>query len=183
LDPLLAGTAIWFGSLEFRATGNGYLLELLSPRTNPDAPAPQPRRRRCSGQRARQARMEWRRVARLSSPTWVEASMPQPGPTTRSATSSSPKATVTLTEGDTSRPPPYPYGMRASAVTYTSSVSNNMSAYVDLPGHHLLSARNLIASTPDSSYPDSAGEGPAPAYGRVNPEWNYSGICDLGAFL
>ena len=73
--------------------------------------------------------------------------------------------------------------MRASAATYTSSVSNNMSAYVDLPGHHLLSARNLIASTPNGSYPDSAGEESAPTYDRVNPEWDYSRIRDLEAFL
>ena len=39
-DPFPVGTVIWFGSLEFRATGNGYLMELLSPRINPDAPAP-----------------------------------------------------------------------------------------------------------------------------------------------
>ena len=38
-DPLPTGTMIWSGSLEFRATGNGYLLELHSPRTDHDAPA------------------------------------------------------------------------------------------------------------------------------------------------
>ena len=47
-DPFPAGTVIWFGSLEFRATDNGYLMELLSPIVNPDAPAPQPRRLRRS---------------------------------------------------------------------------------------------------------------------------------------
>ena len=86
-------------------------------------------------------------MARLSSPTWVEASVPQSDATVEDATSSPPKATTTLTEGDASRPPLYSYGMRASAATYTSSVSTNMSAYEDLPRHHLLSARNLIAST------------------------------------
>ena len=35
-DPLQAGYVIWFGSLEFRATDNGYLMELLSPRRNPE---------------------------------------------------------------------------------------------------------------------------------------------------
>jgi len=60
--------------------------------------------------------------------------------------------------------------MRPSAVTYASSVSTNMSAYEDLPGHHLLSIRNLIASTPDSSYLDSADEGSIPEQGHVNPE-------------
>ena len=76
-DPFQAGTVIWFGSLEFKATGNSYLMELLSPRINPDVPAPQPRRRRCSGQRARRACMERRSVVRPSLPAWVEASVPQ----------------------------------------------------------------------------------------------------------
>ena len=99
--------------------------------------------------------MERCRAARLSFATWVEANAPQPGATVEDATSSPPKATAMLTEGDASRPPLYPYGMRASAATYMSFVSTIMSAYEDLPGHHLLLARNLIASTPDISYPDS----------------------------
>jgi hypothetical protein len=82
-DPLLAGFELRFGSLNFQATGNGYLMcitnsdELRARRpTRPDpvpvapaagAPAsaqvdaagpPAPRRRRCSGQSSRQARME-----------------------------------------------------------------------------------------------------------------------------
>ena len=123
------------------------------------------------------------RVARLSSPTWVEAGVPQPGATAENTTSSPPKAIATLTEEDASRLPLYPYGMRASAATYTSFVSTNMSAYEDLPGHQLLSVRNLIASTPDSSYPNSTDEGFVPVHNHVTPEWDYSGICDLGAFL
>jgi len=162
-DPLPAGYVIWFGSLEFRATGNGYLMELLSPRHNPDAPAPQPRRRSRLGRRARQARAERCRVARLGSPTWVEANVPRTGATMDNATTSPPRATATPTEGHAVRPPRYPYGMRASAAVYASSVITNMSAYEDLPGHHLLSIRNLIASTPDSSYLDSADEGSVPA--------------------
>ena len=85
--------------------------------------------------------------------------------------------------GGASRPPLFPYGMRSSATVYASSVSTNMSAYEDLPGHHLLSARNLIASTPDSSYPDSSDEGSIPEQGHANLERDYSGIRDLGAFL
>src|SRR6185503_7727562 len=76
-DPLPAGYVIWFGSLEFRATGNGYLMELLSPRRNPDTPTSPARRNRRSGQHSRQARVERRRAARLSSPTWVEVAMSQ----------------------------------------------------------------------------------------------------------
>ena len=76
-DSLPAGYVIWFGSLEFRATGNGYLMELHSPRRNPDASISPARHNRRSGQRSRQARMERRRAARLSSPTWVEVGMSQ----------------------------------------------------------------------------------------------------------
>ena len=86
-------------------------------------------------------------------------------------------------EGDASRPPHHPYGMRTSASTYASSVSTNMSAYEDLPGHHLLSIRNLIASTPDSSYPDSTDEGYVFVRDRIAPEWDYSGVRDREAFL
>jgi len=73
--------------------------------------------------------------------------------------------------------------MQSSAMTHASSVSTNMSAYEDLPRHHLLSIRNLIASTPDSSYLGSADEGSIPAQDRANPEWDYFGIRDLEAFL
>ena len=76
-DLLPAGYVIWFGSLELRATGNGYLMELLSPRRNPDTPTSPARRNRHSGQHSRPARVERRRAARLSSPTWVEVAMSQ----------------------------------------------------------------------------------------------------------
>ena len=45
--------------------------------------------------------------------------------------------------------------MRNTA-TYASSTSTNFVEYEDLPGHHLLSIRNLIASSPDDSYPETA---------------------------
>ena len=73
--------------------------------------------------------------------------------------------------------------MRSSAMAYASSFSTDMSAYEDLPGHHLLSIRNLIASTPDSSYPGSSDEESIPVQGRMNPEWDYYEIRDLEAFL
>jgi hypothetical protein len=91
-DPLPAGIEIRFGSLNFQATGNDYLMRItnrdeLHPRrtTGPgpvpvapavDAPAPAqadtvgpsaPQRRRRSGQRSRQARTERRRAARVAS--------------------------------------------------------------------------------------------------------------------
>src|SRR6185369_9998258 len=91
-DPLPAGYEIRFGSLDLRATGNGYLMELLSPRRNPDTPTSPARRNRRSGQRSRQARMERRRAARLSSPTWVEVGMSQLNVTADGATASSSRA-------------------------------------------------------------------------------------------
>jgi len=98
--------------------------------------------------------------------------MPQTDATVGGTAPSPSSLTATLIGEGASRPPLYPYIMRTSVATYASSISTNMSAYEDLPGHHLLSARNLIASTPDSSYPDSADEGSAPAQDHVEPEWD-----------
>ena len=44
-----------------------------------------------------------------------------------------------------------------NATTHTSSTSANFTKYEGLPGHHLLSIRSLIASSPDDSYPETAG--------------------------
>src|SRR6185437_8988165 len=127
-DPLPAGYDIWFGSLEFRTTGNGYLMELLSPRHNPDTPTSPARRNRSSGQRSRQARMERRRAARLSSPTWVEVGMSQPGATANGVTTSSPppSAAPEPPKDGAAAPSPFPFGMRNTIATYASSISTNM---------------------------------------------------------
>ena len=37
-----------------------------------------------------------------------------------------------------------------------TSPSTTFAEYEDLPSHHLLSIRNLIASSPDDSYPETA---------------------------
>ena len=167
-DPFSAGIVIWFGSLEFRATGNGYLMELLSPRRNPDTPTSPARCNRRSGQRSRQVRIERRRAAHLSSPTWVEVGMSQLSVAADGATASSsrasaspmlaPSSTAALVphRGGATAPSPFPVRMR-NAATYASLSSTNFAEYEDLPGHHLLSIRNLIASSPDDSYPETAG--------------------------
>ena len=67
-DPFPAGRVVSFGSLEFRATGNGYLMQLLSSERDLIAPTPPARRNGRSGQRSRQARAERRRAARRNSP-------------------------------------------------------------------------------------------------------------------
>jgi hypothetical protein len=46
-------------------------------------------------------------------------------------------------------------GLDSVARAYASSVSTSMSAYEELPGHHLRSALDLVASTPASKYLDS----------------------------
>jgi len=155
--PHPKGTVLWFGSLDFVATSDGHDTELLPLEANPDALTPPPRRRRRSGRRARQARTERRRAARLSSPTRVETGVSQAGTVVEDFTASSPpRAAMVPPKEGASMPSPFPFGMRTFTATYASSVSTNMSVYEDLPGHHLISIRNLIASTPDDSYPESA---------------------------
>ena len=128
--------------------------------------------------------MERRRAARLSSPTWVEAGVSHPGAAAEDVTASPPPsaAPVPPKEGSTT-PSPFPFGMRSAAATYASSVSTNMSAYEDLPGHHLILIRNIVASTPDDSYPESTDDAYFFMENVVAPEWDYSGVRDLGAFL
>ena len=58
-------------------------------------------------------------------------------------------------QGGATAASPFPIGMR-NAASYASSSSTNFAEYEDLPGHHLLSIRNLIASSPNNSYPEMA---------------------------
>jgi hypothetical protein len=52
-------------------------------------------------------------------------------------------------------PSAFPYGLDTVARAYASSISTSMSAYEELPRHHLRSTLDLIASTPASEYLDS----------------------------
>jgi hypothetical protein len=65
-----------------------------------------------------------------------------------------PTSLTTLVPGTTSSSA-FPLGLDSVARVYASSVSTSMSAYEELPGHHLRSALDLIASTPASEYLDS----------------------------
>jgi hypothetical protein len=49
----------------------------------------------------------------------------------------------------------FPFGLDSVARAYASSISSSMSAYKELPGHHLCSTLDLIASTRASEYLDS----------------------------
>jgi hypothetical protein len=66
---------------------------------------------------------------------------PLPGPTTSARTTTSPST--------------FPFGLDTVARAYASSVSTSMSAYEELPGHHLRSTLDLVASTLASEYLDS----------------------------
>jgi hypothetical protein len=67
--------------------------------------------------------------------------------------------------------------MRSAAAAYASPVSTDVAAYEDLPGHHLLAVRNLIATTNDESYHDSASELP-PTTSHGYAEWDFSSVPD-----
>jgi hypothetical protein len=71
--------------------------------------------------------------------------------------------------------------MHNAATTYASSASTDVEAYEDLPYHHLLAARNLIATTNNESYHGFASELPhATSHGYV--EWDFSGVPDPAMF-
>jgi hypothetical protein len=73
--------------------------------------------------------------------------------------------------------PQFPYEMCNTTTTYASSASTDVVAYEDLPGHHLLAVRNLIATTNNKSYHGSASElPPATSHGYV--EWDFSSALD-----
>ena len=48
--------------------------------------------------------------------------------------------------------------MRSATTICSLSVSTDLAAHEDLPGHHLILIRNLIATSPDELYPDSDSE-------------------------
>jgi hypothetical protein len=147
-NPLPAGFEIWFGSPNFQATGNGYLMriinrdELHSRRSNgpgpvpvapaADAPAPAQadaagpsalQRRRRSGQRSRQARTERRRAAHVASQrdgiADETATAPTGGGGVRFPGRSSPSACA-APQWRTPRPPA-PMWQRARAVPAATS--------------------------------------------------------------
>jgi hypothetical protein len=67
--------------------------------------------------------------------------------------------------------------MRNAVAVYASSASTDVAAYEDLPGHHLLAIRKLIATTNIESYHGSASELP-PATSHGYAEWDFSGVPD-----
>jgi hypothetical protein len=86
--------------------------------------------------------------------------------------------TTTAPTGEHVTPEPrFPHEMRNVATAYASSASTDVVAYEDLPGHHLLAVRNLIATTNDESYHGSASElSPATSHGYAG--WDFCGVPD-----
>jgi hypothetical protein len=66
-----------------------------------------------------------------------------------------PPASSTTTARGTTPSSAFPYGLDSIDRAYVSSVSTSMSAYEELPGHHLRSTLDLVASTLASEYLDS----------------------------
>jgi len=80
--------------------------------------------------------------------------------------------------GKAAAPPELPLGLKSTAATYASFVSTSLSAYANLPGHHLRSTLDLIASPPVSSYPEDPTSG--------DDEWagaDFSGCGDPKTFM
>ena len=117
---------------------------------------------------------------------WVEVGASQPTAAAEDVAAPPPNAAPESPKEGATASSPFPFGMRNAAMTYSSSVSTDMGAYEDLPCHHLLSIRNLIASSPDDSYPDTAGS----IVDDINffmdnftaTERDYSEVRDLNAF-
>jgi hypothetical protein len=86
------------------------------------------------------------------------------------------ETTPALAGGDVNHESRFPHEMCNAATTCASTASTDVAAYDDLPGYHLLVARNLIA-TNDESYHGSANEMPH-AISHGYTEWDFSGLLD-----
>jgi hypothetical protein len=65
-----------------------------------------------------------------------------------------PASSIALALG-TMPSPAFPYGLDPVVRAYASSVSTSISAYEELPEHHLRSTLDIVTSTPTSEYLDS----------------------------
>jgi hypothetical protein len=70
--------------------------------------------------------------------------------------------------------------MRNTATAYASFANTVVAAYDELPGHHLLAVRNLIATTNDESYHSFANKlpPPPPTTSPGYAEWDFFGVPD-----
>jgi hypothetical protein len=87
----------------------------------------------------------------------AEGKMPIESPIALPPGAALPPASSTTPAPGTTPSSAFPFGLDSVARTYASSVSTSMSAYEELPGHHLRSTLDLVAPTPASEYMDSTG--------------------------
>jgi hypothetical protein len=168
-DPLPARFEIQFGSLNFQATRNDYLMRITNrdelrarQRTGPapvpvapaagaltptstDAAGPSaPRRHRFSGQHSRQARTERQRAACIASQ--------------RDATTGE---TVAASTGERSvSGPRFPIGLCGATMAYVASANADAATRGVRPGRHVPAVRDLSAPADDESSHSSASELP-----------------------
>jgi hypothetical protein len=189
-DPLPAGFEIRFGSLNFLATGNGYLMRLTNREelcarrqagsvplaaarvaatptpVGMDAAGPSaPRRYRRSGLRSRQARSERRHAARVAS---------QRGALTDGTTAAQ------AGEHSISRRR-FPIGLCGATTAYVASADTDAATRRADPGRHVPAARDPSASAGDESSQGSADELP-PATSHGYAKWDFSGVPDAVMF-
>jgi hypothetical protein len=185
-DPLPAGFEIRFGSLNFQATGNSYLMRLTNreelraqrqagsvpvaaarvtatpaPASTDVAGPSAPRHRRRSGQRSRQARSERRHAARVASQRDTLT-----GETTATPTG----------ERSVSRLR-FPIELRGATTAYVASANANAAMRRVPPDRHVLVARDPSASSGGESSQGSVDELP-PATSHGYAEWDFSGVPD-----
>jgi hypothetical protein len=185
-NPLPAGFEIRFGSLNFQATGNSYLMRLTNreelrarrqagsvPVTaacvaatptpaSTDAAGPSAsRRRRRSGQLSRQARTKLRHAARVASQRDALTGETTAAPAGERSVSG----------------PRFPIGLRGATTAYAASANANAATRRARPGRHVPAARDPSASAGDESSQGSAGELP-PATSHGYAEWDFSGVPD-----
>jgi hypothetical protein len=185
-DPLPAGYEIRFGSLNFQATGNDYLMRItnrdelraqrqtgadlasVAPATHAPASAhvdvagpSAPQRRRHSGQRSRQARTERRRAARVASQRDATTGVTGAAPTGERSVSG----------------PRFPIGLRGATTAYVASANTDAATRRVRPGCHVPTVRDPSTSSDDESSHGSASELP-PATSHGYAEWDFSGVPD-----
>jgi hypothetical protein len=185
-DPFPAGFEIRFGSLNFQATGNGYLMRITNrnklraqrqtgPAPVPVAPvavtptpastdaagpsAPQCRQR--SDQRSRLARTERRHAARVASQCDAPTGKTTAAPTGERSVSG----------------PRFPIGLRGATTAYVASANTHAATRRAHPSHHVPAARDPSASTDDESSHGSASELP-PTTSHGYTVWDFSGVPD-----
>jgi hypothetical protein len=85
----------------------------------------------------------------------AEGKMPMENSTAPPSGVTPPLSGPTTPARATTSPLAFPFGLDPVARAYASSVSTSMSAYEELPRHHLRSTLDLVASTLASEYLDS----------------------------